>query len=348
MFTYVWCCDFRDFTGEGNLARNFLLHLAKEKKKNFIIFSPQGIWKLNKSIRQNKSFFNRSDINPYFMDYFYPFIGIIILWFFFFLGKKTIYLNFCPLWNFFIFMLSPPKNIFGPITGSIYKGKVISLSTFVRKYIFIIFFNISLFFISLRKIKIILSTSLLVRLFLKKKIIFFVNYQILNFFHDKKIININFKKKDIDLIIYNRKHDFKNDNYFLNIISKFNLSFKIYVLGNKIENKGITNIGTVSNNLLRKYLRRTKYIISSAENLYSFLNMEAMFYGAKVIYTEMPYNQNLTFFKENFYFIKKDKRFLEFFYKILSKKVIKNNNSDLNTIKILNKKFCFFIKNYFI
>jgi hypothetical protein len=87
MYIYVWCCDFRNFTGEGNLARNFLVHISIEKNINFLVFSPQGIWKVNKSIRQTKSFFKRDDINPSFMDYFYPFIGIFFLWIFFFLRK---------------------------------------------------------------------------------------------------------------------------------------------------------------------------------------------------------------------------------------------------------------------
>jgi hypothetical protein len=346
MHIYVWCCDFRNFTGEGNLARNFLAHIAREKNKKFIIFSPQGIWTLNKSLHHRKSFFKSTHINPYFMDYFYPFIGIFFLWIFFLLGKRTLYLNYCPLWNFFIFMLSPPKNIFGPITGSIYKGKVINLSTFIRKFIFIIFFKISLFFICLRKFKIILSTSLLVNFLKKKNFLFFENYQILSFFIYKK--RNSFDKKDIDLIFYNRKHDFKNNNHFKNIICKLDASIKIYVVGDIIKDERVINIGSVNNDTLMKYFSRTRYIFSSSENLYSFFNMEALFFGAKVIYSDMNYEQSLIFNRKNFFYIKNNSSFLFSLNKLLKIKSKESNKLDFKMIKKFNKRFNFFIEDSFI
>ena len=346
MHIYVWCCDFRNFTGEGNLARNFLVHISIEKNINFLVFSPQGIWKVNKSIRQTKSFFKRVDINPSFMDYFYPFIGIFFLWIFFFLRKRTLYLNFCPLWNFFIFMLSPPNNIFGPITGSVYNGKVTSISTFIRKFIFIIFFKISIFFIYIRKIKIILTTSLLINFLSKKKILFFENYQILSFFIYKK--KNNFYKKDIDLIFYNRRHDLKNSNFFRNIISKLNPLIKIYVVGDTIKNEKVINIGKIKNDTIMKYLKKTRYIFSSSENLYSFFNMEALFCGAKIIYSDMNYNQSLLFCKKNFFYIKNNDSFLFSLNKILKTKFKKSHKLDFEIINKFNKKFNLFIKDSFV
>ena len=34
------------------------------------------------------------------------------------------YVNFLPLWNFFLFMFLPKQTILGPITGSVYKKRI--------------------------------------------------------------------------------------------------------------------------------------------------------------------------------------------------------------------------------
>ena len=60
----------------------------------------------------------KNDLIYFFEKYINPFIGIIYIWFNFLIGKKVIYTNFLPLWNFLIFLLLPPKTILGPITGT--------------------------------------------------------------------------------------------------------------------------------------------------------------------------------------------------------------------------------------
>lgn len=140
---YCWACDFKNTTGEGNLARLFIS--KKIKKNSFKVITPDNLYKI---------FF--------FLKYKYisPFVGIVICWFFFIKNKKTIYLNYLPLWNFFIFLFLPPKTIIGPITGGAYYNEQKNF-TIVRKYIFPLFYKISLFFLKYRKIELIFSTSLL-------------------------------------------------------------------------------------------------------------------------------------------------------------------------------------------
>ena len=70
----------------------------------------------------NKSFFSK---------YLVPIIGIFYGWFYYIQNKKFIYLNYLPLWNFLLFVLMPPKTLFGPITGGIYKGSANNIENFL-------------------------------------------------------------------------------------------------------------------------------------------------------------------------------------------------------------------------
>jgi len=124
---YIWCCDYSPLRGEGILALNFAKLLEKNYKEIIHInnYNP-------KSLFLNHSFF---------YNYLSPFIGIFKIWMYHFQKEKTAYVNFLPLWNFFIFFLLPKKTILGPITGSLYKNDVYDFFTFIRKNILIIFFS---------------------------------------------------------------------------------------------------------------------------------------------------------------------------------------------------------------
>ena len=89
----AWCNDYNKNTGEGKLARKFIKKFGKNKVK---IITP------------NFSFF--------LSNYVFQVIGVFVLWYNFFKRQKLIYLNYTPLWNTLIFLLSPPGTIFGPIT----------------------------------------------------------------------------------------------------------------------------------------------------------------------------------------------------------------------------------------
>jgi hypothetical protein len=112
-------------------------------------------------INKDNSFFKKKIINKDSLlhKYFGPFYGIYYLWLN--RDKNIIYINYLPLWNFLIFLFLPKKTIIGPITGGVYHGKVYSFNSFIRKYIFPIFYKISVFIIY-RKFKgVIFSTDLL-------------------------------------------------------------------------------------------------------------------------------------------------------------------------------------------
>ena len=79
-----WVCDYSDKTGEGNLARKFISENFKKEKI-----------KINTLKLDN--FLNHK--------YIIPFVGIISCWKHYFKGNGIGYINYLPLWNFFIFFL---------------------------------------------------------------------------------------------------------------------------------------------------------------------------------------------------------------------------------------------------
>ena len=131
-------------------------------------------------------------------------MGIFKIWKEHFANKKTIYLNYLPLWNFFIFLLLPKNTVLGPITGGSNFTKSNSLNYYVRKYIFPILFFISLKIIKKKFNLIIFSTDLL-RKYIKNDQKFIFNY-CLNIYKNKFFKN----KKVYDIIFYYRKNRNKN------------------------------------------------------------------------------------------------------------------------------------------
>ena len=116
---FIWISDCHSNTGEGRLGINFIKKLSLLKKINFEIKTPNFFFKnINNFINKVKYFnFKKSNFSRLFR-YTIFLKGIIYLWINFFKGKRVLYLNYLPLWNFMIFLLAPPKTIFGPITGS--------------------------------------------------------------------------------------------------------------------------------------------------------------------------------------------------------------------------------------
>ena len=118
------------------------------------------------------------------IDYKYisPFYGIIICWLNYLKKRRVAYINYLPLWNFFIFLFLPPKTIIGPITGGAnYKNKF----NLVRTVIFPLLFKVSELFIIVRKYNLVFSTDLLKKYLFK----FTINKSKFNFVIKK------FKKK---------------------------------------------------------------------------------------------------------------------------------------------------------
>lgn len=269
---YFWTCDYSLTTGEGRLAHLFIEKLKIDKKNILII---------NNYIKIHK--------------YVSPFVGIFFCWWYFFKNKRVCYINYLPLWNFFIFMLLPPKTILGPITGGATYSHKKNLNYFVRSKIFPIFYKISQFFLDIRCDKIIFSTSLLKK-YLNKKI-----YKKSEFNFVLK--NIRFKKKikkKYDLLIYFREH--KNKNYkfpFKFLFSLIDRKFKVAVVGNKLNINNVKNFGRISNKMINKIQSLSKYTIASSENIYSLFVTECISNNVMILVDKENKN-NINFFKDKF------------------------------------------------
>ena len=79
--TYVWCCDFNHYRGEGILARSLVEYLSKYKKKIIIqTFDKRYEYfdnKYQKNLKSNKK--EKINLNL-FEKYIYPIIGVLWLW----------------------------------------------------------------------------------------------------------------------------------------------------------------------------------------------------------------------------------------------------------------------------
>jgi hypothetical protein len=290
-FYYAWACDYDSDSGEGNLARLFI-------KKKFTTSSVKII--------TIKDCFKKKFLTKFFHHkYISPFIGIIYCWNIFLKGKKSVYINYLPLWNFFIYCFLPPKTLLGPITGGAnYKNN--KKQYFIRKFIFPILYKISQLFLNLRNYEIIFSTDLL-RNYLFKKTIKKSEFNFVFKYYKK---NIKYKK-NIDFLIYFREHLNKNNFFSFDLIKKIrNSGFKIHVVGDRLNISGVKNYKKIRNTKLINLLKKTKYTISSDENLYNIFTLECINNHVKIL-TDISNRKKITHFKKNFIFfnLKKNKNF---------------------------------------
>ena len=303
---YIWCCDKNKNTGEGILANKFIEDIKFYNKNiKLIVKSP-----------------NKKKSNSIIKRYIHPFEGVIYLWnvFIFKKNKKICYLNYLPLWNFFLIILLPPKTILGPITGGSLYSKKPFFNFFLRKYILNFFIIISKIFIKLRTKKLLFSTDLL-RMQMGNNKNYLFNYVL----KDLKIIK-NKEKKIYDVIFYLRDHRNKNKNLQIKIAKHLAKNFKIVTVGEKIDNENIKNLGFISRVKLIKILKKTKYTFISPENLHSFFAIDSVSSGTNV------------FFKKNYNYMEKSFRGIDYlnyenFYDLKEK-----------LKKILNKKFIHKVK----
>lgn len=262
---YFWASDLRENSGEGILANKFLADIKKYNKKYILI-------NINK---------NRDNYNTFFYKYILNFFGAIKLWKYYFKGNKIIYINYLPIWNFIIFLILPPKTIFGPITGTPLYNKESLFDYICRGVLLTAFINISLFIIFLRRKKILFSTELLKHNIKKNKYTkCYFNYvlQIFTGFWNGK------NKRKIDFLIYNRKHKNKNNTFAENFIKNADRKYKIVVVGDQINLKNVSNIGHISRHKLKSLLQNTKYTFGSSENLYTLFVLDAISKGVFIFY----------------------------------------------------------------
>jgi len=335
---YCWCCDLHSNTGEGRLAFLFLDYLSKVVKKIEI-----GGYKTNFSIENKiykKNYITTNKINfNLFRKYLLPFLGIFMLWINYFKNKNIFYINYLPLWNIFIFLLAPPKTNFGPITGSIYSGKVYNLNTFIRRYVFYILYKISHLLLLIRKKKILFSTKNLYNLCenIKNKNNIF-NFQFL-YLHNKKGVKI---KKNIDFLIYYRIHNNKNYDFLKEILAYNNFK-KNYCIGNTFSFKSVNNLGIISHFKTQNLLSKTKFTFVTSENLNSFYCMDSILNSVNIFFDNNSSDINKKFFLDYVKFNKvkllKTAYKKNFFFKV--KKIEKRK------LDILHRTTIIFFKNYF-
>lgn len=255
-----WACEYNKNSGEGNLARIYLKSLKEKKIK---LITPKYKF--------------------YLSNYIYQILGILVLWYYYLLGRRTIYINYLPLWNILIFLLSPPKTIFGPITGSIQINKIKNLNSLIRGKFMPLFYHLSLIIINYRQDKIIFATNILKKFVhkkIKKKSKF--NFVLNNYFLK---INNNDPKKIFDIIIYYRKHNNKYfDHHFNFLKDQIKKKKKIIIIGDKMKLNGGINLGKVSRIKLINLLKKTKFCLSGDDNLLSFFNLECINVGVKIIF----------------------------------------------------------------
>lgn len=265
---FIWTSSYSEEDGEGRLARLFInkMKFYYHKKYDFIF--------INKKNNKKNNLFHR---------YIEPFYGLILLWKYYFLGKKICYINYLPLWNFFLFLFLPRSTILGPITGSFVKKKN---ANFLRKRLMPIFFKVSYKIIKIRYNLLLQALDNFKKI--DKKKIFISNFQLLHLYRKK--LNPD-TIKDIDLIVYLRTH--KNKNYtfqkkiLLYLLKNFK-NLKILVFGSvfrDVNNKNFTNYKKIGVKKIFKYIRRSKFSLIGEDNIYSFFSLDSILSGNYVFYS---------------------------------------------------------------
>jgi len=180
-----------------------------------------------------------------------------------------------------IFALVPPKTYFGPITGAMFKGEIKNIEHFTRRYFLPFFYKISLNILKLRGQKLFFSTENLKEILdentiKKSKFNFF-----LNGFDNSTYAK---EKKQIDMVIYFRLYSSKNSEVLKNIALELCDKFKIYIVGDEINDERIKNLGKIKRPELINILSKTKFSILSSENFSSLFARDCIEKNVSIFY----------------------------------------------------------------
>jgi glycosyltransferase involved in cell wall biosynthesis len=302
-----WACEINKNQGEGKLATNFISYLSNNKHisiyiktlKNKIQFSKGKIVYSQKELISEKNNLN------FFEKYINPFIGVLYLWYNYLMGKRVIYVNFLPLWNFLIFLTLPPKTILGPITGTTKINSSNKLENFLRKFIMPFSFKISCALINFRKRNILLATESLKEIVndkvQNKK---YYNFSLDELLKEKNFISIPYDKRKYDFCIYFRNHPNKNINFLERFIREFSELFpekKMVVFGDKpdlLKSNNVELLGMVDNSKVLTYLNNSKFSIVSDETLFSFFMLDSIRNNVNIFFNNRDYilDKNLSKF----------------------------------------------------
>jgi len=306
-----WASDYSKKSGEGKLARLFISKLGEQNKINKLQLIISLFTKQDRNL--NKSFFS-----SWIHKYVGPIYGIIKLWLFFFRGWTPCYLNYLPLWNFFIFLSLPPGAILGPITGTILKDSNFFLKNLLEK--------ISIFIIKIRYKNTIFSNNFYQNTFKQSRH---------NFILSNLIIKKYKKRKKYDFIFYIRGEFYKKNIFFKNLIYQLlQLNFKIATIGDKINFHKVKNFGYCDNKKANTIISLSKCAIGNKENLYSFFIQDCLRQNLTVFYN-MEFKQYELFKFNNFYPIVFNNHKVDL-KEILKKKKIKTKPNFFKKIKFNN------------
>lgn len=332
---FAWCSELSLNSGEGKLALQFIKDLKKNFNSKITIRTPyEIIYNFDKNKILNNNHYNHLKKSRYF----YTLVGLIYCWIYFFKKKKCCYINYLPLWNSLLFILLPPNTILGPVTGGANFNKKSKINYITRKYLFQILYKISLLFIFIRTKKIIFSTSLLKKHLTKYEMKYFHFNYCFKLLKDYKI-----KKKDIDVLLYNRSHPNKFINHLKLTKRLVDQNKNIHTIGENIALRGVHNHGYINNDQVKILLERTKCIINSSENFFTVFLIEAISNKVRILCNSAHKNMIGKYNNKIFIDVKSNKiNNLNFNYKINIKE-FKTLYMELMNDSISNEE----LKNYF-
>tara|TARA_B100000242_G_scaffold227337_1_gene167711 strand:- start:14060 stop:15121 length:1062 start_codon:yes stop_codon:yes gene_type:complete len=297
-----WAIEFDNLGGEGILARTFIKNLASVTDKKIFIVTPNKVFLIKKSRiiclkrKKRKDISMQKSKNLFKQRFVYPLEGVSIL----FRNKKfkkKIYLNYLPLWQFPLFLLSKLlKFDLGPIVGGVfYRNKYKSLlNILARVYIMKFFYFLSAFVIKTFNIEIVSANSA-INNFLEKQKIFSVvspiNLLAVDNYHD----SVESKKRDIDVIFYYRRHDSKYPILTMNLASSLSKKGKnVFIFGEKFEANYLNQVGYVSKDRLLDIFSKSKIFINLADNPENLTVYDAISRNCSVVNIfDVPYKSEL-------------------------------------------------------
>lgn len=321
---YVWICDISNKNGEGILGNLFLKKLIKSKNINTSNIFIKNLSFSNSLRKINSHNLKLNSKLNFYEKYISPFVGIVYLWLKFLQGKKIVYVNFLPFWNFFLFLLLPPSTILGPITGSKHYNvnETRGFDKFFRKFLMNHFFKISSFIINFRYKELNFNTNNL-KEFISLKSLHKVKFNFLfnNYLTDtdEKKNLIKFNDKKFDFIFYIREYPSKGSRQLIKYINFLKVKFKVVTFGDKTNEDGVYEYGMIQNDKVLELCSKSRFTMLSSENFYSLFCLECL-----------KTNTIVCFDKSNVY----EKELLDL------KKIIPLDYDDFeNNIKIIEKRY---------
>tara|TARA_A100001015_G_scaffold225376_1_gene254367 strand:+ start:2916 stop:4754 length:1839 start_codon:yes stop_codon:yes gene_type:complete len=325
---FCWLTELNKNQGEGILGSMFLKTLSLSSSQIEVKTPTQHFNYSNEDDLSNNILKDNELNKSFFKKYIYPLIGIIHCWIAFFQKKKIIYVNYVPLWNIIIFLLSPPKTFFGPITGGIFKGEVKNIEHILRKYFLPRLYYISLQILKLRGQKLIFSTENLKEIMSPKEI----ENSNFNFFLNNFEFDNRNKEREIDIIIYHRIYSTKKSEFLRSLAIKLGEEYKVYIVGDKINHKNITNLGKISREELVKSINRSKHAIISGENFSSLFARDCIEKNVSIFFNKENKVPDIFNFK-NDKIIPINFKNIEKSYKIIKENIKNYNINNIYSLK---------------